>query len=517
MPPYCCPMFCRILGIGCLIAALVSFLLLHENTIPRSVAQAKRTPGTWPTFGGSKYRNMVNTAAKNVPTKWHVEGGKLKNIKWMAKLGTRSYGGPVIANGKVFVGTNNGQPRDPNIKGPKGVVMCFNEKDGKFLWQNVHAMPPAGIVRDALNDGLCSTPTIDGDRLYYVTPASKVVCAATSNGKIIWQLDMMKELKVVPNYVSNCSPLVVGDTLYVVTGNGTDAQGKLVSPKAPSFLALNKKDGSVKWKSNLPGANIIEGQWSNPAWAEADGKGQVIFPGGDCWLYALEPDSGKLIWKFHCNSNKDEAAQKKSGVPNYIVSTPTVHDGRVYIGVGLYPQHPAGNKVGHFWCVDLAKATKFGKMNKDHDVSPQKDNFDPSAAANKNSALAWQYGGELNPRPKFGRSVYFGRTISTAAVHKGLVYISEEYGYLHCLDAKTGKHYWEFDFRTGIWGSPVWADGKIYIGTEDGDVFIFAEGKEKKKIGEPIYMEEPVQAAPVIVGSNVYIMAKTKLYAIGAK
>ena len=75
------------------------------------------------------------------------------------------------------------------------------------------------------------------------------------------------------------------------SGNGVDVDGKLSNPKAPSFLALRKDTGKVAWQSNLPGDRIVEGQWSNPAYAEVGGKGQVIFPGGDGFLRVVTPDS----------------------------------------------------------------------------------------------------------------------------------------------------------------------------------------------------------------------------------
>lgn len=487
---------------------------LTDMALAQAAGQGKQGQD-WPMFGGSPSRNMVNTVATHVPTQWQVEE-KLENIKWVAKLGSRSYGGPVVAEGRVFIGTNNDVPRDPRIKGSKAVLMCFRVSDGQFLWQNAHDMPPAEIVREALRDGLCSTPAVAGDKVYYVTPASQVICAKTSTGEIVWRLDMMEKFKVYPNYVSNCSPLIVGDLVYIITGNGTNEEGKIISPTAPSFLALSKDTGAVKWKSALPGAQIIEGQWSNPAYAEIDGKGQVIFPGGDAYLYGLEPQTGELLWKFDCNPKKEAAAARKRGIPNYIVSTPVVYDKKVYVGVGLYPEHPVGNKVGHFWCLDLVKAVKLGAGNKNHDVSFQEDNFSASAPVNKNSALLWHYGGELEPRPKFGRSVHFGRTISTAAIHDNLVYIAEEYGYMHCLDAQTGKKYWEHDFKTGIWGSPLYVDGKIYIGNEDGDVIIFQAGKDKKEL-ETIYMGEQVRSAPVVAEGTLFIMTGSKLFAIGKK
>src|SRR5438270_6859122 len=74
-------------------------------------------------FGGDVHRNAVNTVDKNVPTTWSVKPGAQRNVRWSTKLGNKSYGGPVVAGGKVFVGTNNEAPRDPAVKGPRGIVM----------------------------------------------------------------------------------------------------------------------------------------------------------------------------------------------------------------------------------------------------------------------------------------------------------------------------------------------------------------------------------------------------------
>ena len=98
--------------------------------------------------------------------------------------------------------------------------------------------------------------------------------------------------------------MIVGDTLFLVTSNGVDAAHRSVpSEDSPSFLALNKTNGEVLWSSNLPSKsnrNIMHGQWSNPTYAEPDGKPQVIFPGGDGWIYSFTLN-GKLLWKFDCN------------------------------------------------------------------------------------------------------------------------------------------------------------------------------------------------------------------------
>jgi len=448
-------------------------------------------------------RNLVNLTDKNIATDWNVEDGKVKNVKWSATVGSRGYVTPVIADGRVFVSTNNKPARDKKIKGLKAILLCFAEKDGKFLWQTAYDVPRPPVDDQAKEDGLCSAPAVENGRLYLVTPTCVVVCADVKDGKTLWSYDMMKELKVYPCIINACTPLLVGDTLYVVTANGVDNNGDVPVWKAPSIIALHKKDGKLKWENNLPGKNIIHGQWSNPAWAEVNGKGQVIFPGGDGYLYGLEPETGNMIWKFLCCPVPKGKDKEKR---NYLVSTPVVYGNRVYIGVGAAPETGYGERVGHFWCIDI---TKKG------DVSTAKDNYDPKSPANKNSALVWHHGGEINPRPKSGRSLVFNQTISTAAIHDGLVYIPEETGYLNCLDAKTGTKYWEYDLKAVVWGSPYWVDGKVYLGDDNGDVHIFAHGKQMKLI-RTISIDEAIQCGPVAANGVLYIRTRgSKLFAIG--
>ena len=87
--------------------------------------------GNWPMWGGTPDRNMVSNM-KGLPTDWDVK--TKKNVKWVAKLGSQSYGNPVVAGGMVFVGTNNEGLRDSKQAGDRGVLMVFGEKDGAFLW-----------------------------------------------------------------------------------------------------------------------------------------------------------------------------------------------------------------------------------------------------------------------------------------------------------------------------------------------------------------------------------------------
>lgn len=502
------------------------------NEAPKAAAPDKIEPpaktNAYGIFGGTLQRNMVNTTDTNVPSEWEVvwkpgkgvkevDLAKSKNIKWAVKLGTCSYGGPVAFGGKVFVGTNNGSPRNPKIVGDKGNLMCFAEADGKYLWEAIHDKLASGQVNDYPKQGVCSAPYVEGDRLYYVNNRCEVVCAdvngdpQTHEPKYIWKLDMMKELNVFPHNLAACSPLCVGDLLYVVTANGVDEDHlNIPSPLAPSFIAINKKDGKVVWKDSSPGKKIMHGQWSNPAYAPASGttKAQVIFPGGDGWLYSFEPETGKLVWKYDCNPKDSKYELGGKGTKSDFIGTPVIVGNHCFIGTGQDPEHYEG--IGHLWCIDI---TKTG------DVSPElvtdESVFPPKTKPNPNSAKVWHFGGAVpkEDREKIGRDYYFGRTMSTVAVHGDLLYAGELAGYLHCIDAKTGKELWSHDLKAALWGSPYWVDDKVYIATEDGDVWIFKDGKVKAE-PKKIEMEQPVRSTPIVHNGVLYIMTETYLYAI---
>jgi outer membrane protein assembly factor BamB len=567
----CCSRCRAVLGGFVLIAAGVAGLA-GLNTGPTTAQPAKTDPAAGPNdhtmFGGTPARNMVNTTAKGVPEKIDLE----KDVLWKADLGSKAYGGPIIAGGKVYVGTNNQRPRNPrdarkNAEGEvepidKGVLMCFDEKSGKFLWQAVFDKLPSGRVNDWPDEGICSTPTVEGDRVYFTTNRCTVVCADANgfaNGNqgvqterfkdptdadVLWEYDMMRELNVFPHNMTAACPLVVGDIVYVVTANGVD-EGHLniPSPLAPSFIAVDKNTGKLLWKSGAPGKDIMHGQWSNPVYGEIGGVRQVVFPGGDGWLYGFVPETGEVIWKFDCNPKNSVYELGGTGTRNDFIGTPVVYDNKIYIGVGQDPEHSTG--IGHFWCInpagkkgDISPTLPAGEKDKDGKVKEK---------PNPNSGLAWHFGGE-DDRKWALRDFKFGRTMSTACIVDDVVYISELTGILHCLSAKTGEHYWEYDTKAGIWGSAYYADGKVYLANDQGDLFVFRHDKKpekfdevaaakdapdmkaarqamlavRKKVAEKYLISKtefdaPIRSTPVVANGVLYVMSEKTLYAIKKK
>ena len=444
----------------------------------------------WPMWGGAAGRNMVS-AVTNLPASWDIKAKT--NITWKADLGSTSYGNPVIADGRVYVGTNNALARNPDITGDKGVLVCFRESDGAFLWQAVSDKLDSGKENDWPEQGVCSSPAVEGKRLYYVTNRGELVCLDTggfldgtndgvqdekykgpTDADVIWRVDMMKELGVFQHNMANSSAVVWEDLVLVETSNGRDDNHeKVPAPRAPSFIAVNKNTGKVIWQDNSPGDAILHGQWSSPSLGEVGGTWQAFFPGGDGRLYGFNARTGERLWTF--NLNPKGAVWPKT--KNDGIATPVFSSDKVFLAVGQDPE--SGEGVGHMYAIDPSRRG---------DITE--------------SGRIWHY-------DKIRRS------ISTAAIAGGLVYISDFSGFLHCLDEATGKPYWTFDMLAAVWGSPLVADGKVYLGDEDGDVIVLQAGKELKKLAE-INMGSSVYGTPVAANGVLYIMTRSELYAIAA-
>ena len=133
-----------------------------------SIGIAQEKTGDWPMWGGSADRNMV-AGISGVSLDFDLREGK--NVLWSAELGSQTYGNPIVANGKVFVGTNNGRgyrPKHPKTD-DKGILLCFDSKSGEFLWQLTREKLPIGRVSDWPLQGICSAPAVEGDRMWIVS------------------------------------------------------------------------------------------------------------------------------------------------------------------------------------------------------------------------------------------------------------------------------------------------------------------------------------------------------------
>jgi outer membrane protein assembly factor BamB len=431
------------------------------------------------------------SAAKGLPGKWDVK--TKENVKWMAELGSQTYGNPTVAGGRVYVGTNNELLRDPKQPGDRGVLMAFRESDGEFLWQITHEKLSSGRVNDWPFQGIASSPLVEGDRVYYVSNRGELVCldaegfrdggendgpykeekfTGEKDADILWKFDMMEEVGAFPHNLSNSSPVSHGDLVYVMTSNGQDeSHVNIPSPKAPAVIAVNKQTGKLVWEDNSVFDKILHGQWSSPSVGTIGGVVQLVNAQGDGWIRGYEALTGKKLWEFDTNP-KDSVWPKTR---NEVISTPVIVNDVVYISNGQDPEH--GEGVGHAYAID---ATKRGDITE--------------------TGRLWHY-------------TDIRRSISTPAVHEGLIYWPDFSGFLHCLDAKTGKPYWKHDLFAAVWSSPMVADGKIYLGDEDGDVVVMQPGRELKVLAE-MNMGSSVYSTAIAANGTLFISNRNQLYAL---
>jgi len=447
-----------------------------------------------------------------------------RNIKWIVPLGTSSYSSPVVAAGRVFIGTNNENPRDTRHKGDRGVLMCLDETDGSLHWQlvvpKIIGEPPDPRV-DWRLAGMCSPATVEGDKVYIVSNRGEVMCldingqvngndgpytdegrhmvppggtplnVAKTDADIIWMFDMIAKTRVHQHDSAHCSILLHGDFLYVNTSNGLDTNHTHVKePSAPSLIVLDKRTGRLLARDDGQiGDRIFHSTWSSPALAQVNGRTLVFFCGGDGVCYAYEaiesvPTTDKLraVLKFDCDpaapkENVHDYIKNREESPSNIKSMPVFYGNRLYVTLG-----------GDIW---WGKRKSWLKC------------FDATGSGDTTaSAEIWAY-----PMPH--------HCCTTPAIHDGMVFVGDCGKTFHCVNVETGKPYWTHKTKGEIWASALVADGKVYVGTRRREFLVFAAGRDKKIISS-VELDSPINGSPIAANGVLYVATMKKLYAVQA-
>ena len=133
---------------------------------------------------------------------------------------------------------------------------------------------------------------------------------------------------------------------------------------------------------------------------------------------------------------------------------------------------------------------------------------------NPNSAVVWNLQTQdVSADGEIDYEEEMHRVVASPTIRDDLVIVADFSGVIYCIDAKTGRQYWTHDQLSPTWGSPLVADGKIYVGDEDGDVTIFRLGKQKSMINE-IYMQNSIKIMPIVANDILYVATLDTLYAI---
>ena len=375
-----------------------------------------------------------------------------------------------------------------------------------------------GKVSDWEFLGICSSPTVEGDRVYLVTNRCEVMCldvngmadgndgpftdegqymagpdkpaleVTATDADIIWTLNMTDECGVFPHNITSSSVLVAGDKLWVSTSNGVDyGHVETPAPNAPCLIQVDKHTGELLGEEQLGlSQRIFHGNWTSPAYAKTDEAEMCVFGGPDGVLYAFDPtpveEDGWMVlkerWRVDANPptyrEKDGKKLKyatREG-PSEIMGTAVVVGNYAYAAIGQDPEH--GEGIGNIICVDVRTGKTVWSNDDIH------------------------------------------RSMSTPSIVDGLLYCADYSGFVHCFDARTGEKVWVHDTMGHIWGSTLVADGKVYIGNEDGYLTIIPAGREYSKDAViEIDMTSPIYSSPIAANGTLYIASHTHLFAIG--
>lgn len=430
-------------------------------------AAAQTKVGNWPSFRGAHAAGVAD--GQNLPDLWDAEKGI--NIKWKARIPGLAHSSPIVWGDRIFVTTAiSGRGKATFRRGLYGdgdasedrsphqwKVYCLDKKTGKTLWERVAYSGEPREKRHIKATYANSTPATDG-RYVIAFFGSQGLYAYETKGRLIWKKDLGRlnaGAYDLPEYEwgTASSPIIYKDMVIVQCDQ---QQG--------SFLAaLDIKTGRTVWKTSrdeLP-------SWGTP----------TIYPGKDRielvtnssnFIRGYDPETGNELWRL-------------GGSSKITAPTPVFSRDVIVIASGRRPEAP----------IFVVRAGANGDITlKDGQTS--------------NGSVAWsrQRAGSYMPTP---------------LIYRGRLYVLRNQGILACYDLGTGQE--EYTERiphqgSGFSASPIASDGKIYLPSEDGDIFVVRAGPVFELLGNN-RVGQPLMATPAISDGMMFVRGESDLFAIG--
>jgi outer membrane protein assembly factor BamB len=264
---------------GC--SALAALLLFGAGLRAQEVAavepRSERAAegAIWPQWRGPARDGHFRGAA------WpeRLNGETLRRL-WRVEL-DKSYASPVVSETAIFTVETKGEESE--------VVKAFSRADGKLLWEASWKGAMQVPFFAAKNGSwVRSSPALDGEHLYVGGMRDVLVCLDVATGAIRWRLDFPEQMKTkLPDFGFVCSPLVVGDHVYVQAGEG--------------FAKVEKRSGEVVWRTLRDGGGMNGSAFSSPVHAKLAGVEQLVVL-SRTHLHGVDPAEGKELWKLEVPS-----------------------------------------------------------------------------------------------------------------------------------------------------------------------------------------------------------------------
>jgi len=439
--------------------SVVLLLLIIVTTA--SIASAQN----WPSFRGL---NASGVADGNAPTSWNAE--KSSNVVWKTAVPGFSHSSPIVWGNRVFLITAISS--DPGTKfAAKGQgiglatdevkhtwqIYCLDKTSGKVLWSKTAYEGIPRARRHIKATQANSTPATDGRYVVAMFGSQGLDCYDL-DGKVIWK----KDLGVLnpglwddptSSWGHASSPIIYKD-LVIVQADGH---------KQSFIAAYSLKDGSQVWRMER---NEIT-SWSTPTINTSGTRAELVVNGGR-FIRGYDPMTGKELWRF-----SDDNTEVK-------MQAPLVANNLIYISGG----YPAGRPIYVF---------RSG-ANGDISLKPGEET---------NNFIAW-------------KSIKGSPYTPTPIIYNDIYYVCADNGVLSAYDAKTGERIYQERLPSSFSASPIAADGKLYLASEDGDVFVVKAGRTFQLLATNS-MGQPLMATPAISDGLVILRTTDSVFAVGQR
>src|SRR6185369_6879674 len=420
----------------------------------------------WPSFRGPNASGVAE--GTNPPTSWDLE--KSRNVLWKTDIPGLSHASPIIWGNQIFVITAvssdakagfNAKDRGIDLANDDvkhtWMIFALDKRNGRVLWTD---KPYEGVPRAKRHVKATqanSTPVTDGRYVVALFGSEGLACYDLK-GKSLWKQDLgvlnpgLWDDKE-SSWGHASSPIIYRDLVFV------QADGH----KQSFIAAFNLKDGKQAWRVER---NEIT-SWTTPAIYQGKDRVELIANGGR-YIRGYDPLTGKELWRF-----ADNDTQVKMQAPQI------AHD-LIYITGG----YPPGRAMYAF------RPCAVG------DISLK-------SGEDKNAFLAWtnSKGSPYTPTP---------------IIYGDLLYVLSDNGVLSAYDAKTGANIYQQRLPTSFSASPVAADGKLYLSSEDGDVFVVKAGRQYELISRNT-MNQPLMATPALSNGMLILRGENTIYALGER
>jgi outer membrane protein assembly factor BamB len=413
---------------------------------------------TWPQWRGPHFNGT--SEEKGLPETWTKD-----SAKWATPLPGPSGATPAVWGDSIFVSSPD---KEKNL-----LLFCIDRKDGAVRWQKQIA---TGDITKGKGNMASPSPITDGKTVWALFGTGDLA-ALDFKGNVLWQRHLGEEYgRFSINWIYGSSPLLYDGRLYLQVLQRNPAPPDYPglaggSPERESYLlALDPKTGKNIWKVARPSEAKLESQesYATPVpHIGADGKAQILIAGGNC-LTGHDPATGKELWRGYGLNNKDGEWMR-------LVTSP-VSAGTVAVAAG-----PKKEPLLAF------------KTDGQGDITA--------------TGLAWKFDEKKTP------------DVCTPVYYQGKLFVLDgDSKTLTCLDPKTGEKKWQgaLETRMVIRSSPVAADGKLYAIDENGTVFVLGTGDEFKVLATiPMGDANGTRASIAISDGDLFVRTTEKLYCIG--